>query len=380
MVAGDSVGATGSGVLFLAAVGLSPQASLHSPPRKRLPTPSIIIMPRLPDSFDPVRVGIVGLGRAGRYHLERLSLRDDFRVVALHDTDSTALRNCNEFPARQHGVWSSFLADSVLEAVLIATPPATHFQAAVDVLEAGRDVLIESPLCLRVAEADELLAVASRTGRRLSVLHTHRWDDDFRSAKAMIAEGKLGQVLAAKWNIWQFNPRPESLGWQVRSASNWQHDSAAGGGVLWTFGAHYFDQLLQLVGMEPVSVFARWLGDRSRSEADDSFLAVVTFANGAVGEIEVHHSSFAPQRTGWMVNGTDGAYSNFTHFSATPEGEVVDIGETPLPTAWDEYYAAVAKYLRGSDDNPVTGDQARQVIALVEATRRSAETGCLQDV
>ncbi|MBI5757788.1 MAG: Gfo/Idh/MocA family oxidoreductase [Planctomycetales bacterium] len=337
-------------------------------------------MPRPPDSLDPVRVGIVGLGRAGRYHLERLSLRDDFRVVALHDTHPTALRNCAEFPARPHSDWNSFLTDSELEAVLIATPPATHFQAAVDVMQSGHDVLIETPLCLRVADADELLEVAFRTGRRLSVLHTHRWDDDFRTAQAMIAEGKLGQVLAAKWNIWQFNPRPESFGWQMRSTSDWQQDPAAGGGVLWAFGTHYFDQLLQLVGAEPVTVFARWLGDRRRKDGDDSFLAIVTFANGAVGEIEVHHSSFAPLRTGWIVNGTDGAYSNFTHYSATPEGEIVDIGEPPRPTAWDEYYAAVARHLHGSDSNPVTGEQARHVIALVEATRRSAETGCLQEV
>lgn len=332
------------------------------------------------DAFDPIRAGIVGLGRAGRYHLERLSLRDDFRVVALLDTDPTALRNCDEFDSRQHADWKSFLSDAEIETVLIATPPTEHFQQAIEVLQSGRDALVETPMCLRVADADELLAAAARTGRCLSVLHTHRWDDDFRTARAMIADGKLGRVLTARSSVWQFDPLPETFGWSGRSVSSWQHDPAAGGGVLWTFGSRHFDQLLQLVGAEPVSVFARWLGDRGRSHPDESFLAVVTFANGVIGEVEVHHGSFAPLRTGWVVNGTDGGYSNFTHFSVTPEGELVDINDPPLPTAPDEYYAAIARHLRRGESNPVTGEQARRVVALIEATRRSAESGCLQEV
>lgn len=332
------------------------------------------------DTIGPLCIGIVGLGCAGRYHLERLSLRDDFRVVALHDTLPAALRNSAEFPATPHADWPSFLADAELEVVLIATPPTEHFRQAVDVLQSGRDVLIETPMCLRTADADELLAAAFRSGRRLSVLHTHRWDDDFRTAQTLISAGKLGRVLTAKWNVWQFNPPPVASRRRAQSGSEWRHDPAAGGDVLWTFGSHYFDQLLQLVRAEPATVFARWLADKRQPSAADSFLAVVTFANGAVGEIEVHHGSFAPLRTGWLVNGTEGAYSNFTHFSATSEDEVVDINEPPLPTAWDEYYSAVVRYLRRNEPNPVPGEQARMVVALVDATRRSAETGCLQDV
>lgn len=331
------------------------------------------------DPSTPVRVGIVGLGRVGRYHLERLTLRDDFRVVAVCDTDPAALRNCREFDTTAHADWQSFLSDADVEAVLIATPPAEHARQAIDVLQSGRHALVETPLCLRTADANELLA-AARSGQCLSVLHTHRWDDDFRTARALIDEGKLGRVLSAKWNVWQFARPAGAVESNRRSTSDWQCDPAAGGGVLWTFGSRYFDQLLQLVGAEPASVFARWLEGNDRPNRDDSFLAVVTFANGVVGEIEVHHGSFAPLRTGWVVNGTDGGYSNFTHFSATPEGELVDISDPPLPTAPDEFYTAVTRHLRLGEPNPVPADQARRVVALIEATRRSAETGCLQQL
>jgi scyllo-inositol 2-dehydrogenase (NADP+) len=337
----------------------------------------------LSDSIDPsnpIRIAIVGLGRAGRHHLERLSLRSDFRVVAVCDTDPAALRNCREFDAAPHSDWTAFLRDEAIEAVLIATPPAEHFPQAIDVLRAGRHALVETPLCLRIADSDALLATAARSGRCLSVLHSHRWDDDFRTARAMIAAGQLGQVLTVKWNTWQFNPRPVEIGDGPRSGMDWQRDPMQGGGVLWRFGSRYFDQLLQLAGAEPVSVFARWLDGIDRPNHDDSFLAVVTFANGVIGEIEIHQGSFAPLKTGWIVNGTRGGYSNLTHFSSTPENELVDVRDPPRPTAPDELYTALVGHLRYGEPNPLPGEQARRVVAVIDATRRSAESGSLQEV
>jgi predicted dehydrogenase len=299
------------------------------------------------------------------YHVERIGLRDDCRVVALYDDCADALGRADVARARTHSRWSELLGDEQVEIVLLATPPVQHAELALSALAAGKHVALETPLGMNLAEADAIRAAGRRTGRTVSVLQTRRWDDDFRTAREALAAGTLGRPRAIKFINWHYNPSP---------SPDWRNDASTGGGVLWEFGVHYFDQLLQLAGRPPESVFAR-MTTSPAARADDAFLAIVNFAGDLVAHIEVDRLAPAPAQTGWTIIGDAGSYSGFTHFVPSPDGEIVDLPLTPVAAAIDEYYTRLIQHLRLGAANPVGADEARGPIALIEAVRKSARMG-----
>lgn len=344
---------------------------------------SFLCMP-VPIEFAPVRVGVAGLGRAGMFHVERIGLRDDLRVVALYD-DCLAASERAKAAAPQAANWRALLANDEIELVLVATPPALHAELTIEALSAGKHVLVETPMCLNLAEADAVIAAARRSNRLVSVAHLRRWDDDFRTALQTIVGGELGRPRTIKFINWHYNPYPlqqagaapplPPLSGVANSldAVSWRDNAATGGGVLWEFGIHYFDQLLQLAGRGPESVYAR-LSSGSAGRADDAFLAVVNFPGGLSAQIEVDRAAAAPLDTGWTIAGSLGSYAGLTQYTPNSDGEVVDLPLLPLADA-DDFYAMLARHLRQGGPNPATADEARRAIALIEATRRSARCG-----
>lgn len=343
--------------------------------------------------FAAVRLGVAGLGRAGMFHIERIGLRDDCRVVAAFD-DCPAARNragLQTFPC--HASWSEFLRNDEVELVLVAAPPALHAELTIAALAAGKHVLIETPMCLNLAEADAIIAAAGRTGQSVCVAHMRRWDDDYCTARKALAAGDLGPAQAIKLINWQFNPRVNggrSNGAQrptehaVRAeaspgadiaSDNWRNAAATGGGVLWEFGIHYFDQLLQLAGQSVVSVYARSAPAISILSGEDTFLAIIVFSGGLVAHVEVSRIAPAPLSTGWMVAGTRGSYAGFTQYRPSPDGEVADLPLAALPCQADDFYEQVVRHLRCGEPNPVPAEEARRPIALIEAVRESARSG-----
>ena len=316
-------------------------------------------------NFAPVRVAVAGLGRAGMFHVERLGLRDDCQVVAAYDDCPLAVERSGRPPVPFAESWKELLANDEVELVIIATPPALHAEMAISALASGKHVAVETPLGLNVAEVDAIRAAGRRSGKAVSVLHTRRWDDDFQTACEVLSAGSLGPPRAIKFINWHYNPS---------NAVDWRTDAATGGGVLWEFGVHYFDQLLQMAGSHPESVFARLHSSRD-ARVDDAFLAVVSFAGGLVAQIEVDRLATTPLQTGWIIAGDSGSYANFTQYTTNPDGEVVDLPLMPVAAEVDEFCTRLVRHLRRGSANPVTAEEARGSMALIEAVRKSARTG-----
>jgi scyllo-inositol 2-dehydrogenase (NADP+) len=286
-----------------------------------------------------------------------------------------------------HDDWNHFLANEQIEVVLLATPPALHAELGIHALASGKHVLIEIPMCLSTFEADALIAAGRRSGRSISVAQTRRWDDDYRTAAHVLAGGELGRPMAIKFINWHYNPRARQSSGRaaVQGQStggddglppvHWRNHALTGGGVLWEFGTHCFDQLLQLAGRPVRSVFARTFPSSAGEPFDDGFLAVVGFPGNLTAHVEVHRAAPAPLSTGWTIAGDRGSYAGFTQYTPAPDGEVVDVPITPVAGEADEFYGHVARQIRAGGPNPVPPEEARAVIALIEAVRESARSG-----
>ena len=361
----------------------------------------------------PVRIGIAGLGRMGLYHLQRLSLRDDCRLVTGFDIDTSHAGRAEDHGCQFVNDWATFLAQPDIELVLIATPPDTHARLAIDALAAGKHVAVEQPMCLSVADADEMLEAAWRADGLLGVVNNRRWDDDFQTALATVQSGDLGRIHAIKLEIWEYGFRPGEI---ATREIGWRADQCRGGGVLVEFGATYFDQLLQLVPDSLESVYARIpricnpntkldaaeLESHEGSEAgraEDAFLAIVNFSTGLTARIEANLASPTPVNSGWTVAGTRGGYRNFRKYRVTAEGEIYGTAVESISTDWDRCYFDIFQHVRlnaraanavnkdeddgaesfdsgcGPDQPLTTAAEARRVVQLIEAARQSALTG-----
>jgi scyllo-inositol 2-dehydrogenase (NADP+) len=327
--------------------------------------------PRADRMDAPLRLGIVGLGRTGMHHLERLTLRSDCRLIAVYDEIPERTQAAAGFDCR---CCESFgeLIDAEFDLLLIATPPAAHASLALAGLAAGKHVAVEPPLALTSTDADAIFDAARRAGRRVDIVHNRRWDGDFRTAMDVLRSGELGRLQAVKLVVWEYAYPSDS---PLREQTGWRNDASQGGGVLMEFGPRYFDQLLQMTDSPPRSVLTALYRTGPADGPDSGFAALIQFADGITAHIDVHLASPVPMNTGWLLTGTGGGYKPFRRYSVTPEGEVFDVPIDPLPTDWDGFYASL--FDRLTDDPACSADeqQARCVISLLEAAQESARSG-----
>ena len=315
-----------------------------------------------PPLQNAIRLGLVGLGWKGRYHRERLGLRDDYRIVAIHDANSAAaaafptLLDCFQID------FAALLAAGDLEAVLIATPPESHAPLALAALRAGKHVLVERPLAPDLRDADAMLRAAESAQRSLCVLHSHRWDGDFATAAGVLQAGRLGRLQSARLIARQFAPPLPG-------------DDSRPAGILQRFGPQYVDQMLQLFGEVPRRVDARLTCSAWSPGTPDSFLLWSEFADGRSAQIDVSVGSPAPQQTGWLLHGDQGDYARGRHYRASVDGEVIDVPIEPQATQPDALYDAFSQHLRQGTPLPVTPIEARAVVAVLTAAEQSAASG-----
>jgi predicted dehydrogenase len=203
-------------------------------------------------------VGLIGYGMAGRvFHapLIRAAPTLDLVAIATSRADEVAALD----PAIHCMETAALLADPAIDLIVIATPSATHAAVAADALRAGKHVVVDKPFALSLAEARGLAELAQVAGRTLSVFHNRRFDSDYLSIRAAIADGTIGRVTHFESHFDRFRP-------EVRD--RWREDGSAGSGVWFDLGPHLVDQALALFG-RPLAVSADIVALRPGSAADD---------------------------------------------------------------------------------------------------------------
>jgi predicted dehydrogenase len=208
----------------------------------------------------PIRVGFLGTGLMARYHLGVMLPRDDTMVVAVCEPSPAAFElAADEFTSRDLDVppnepdWRRFLERfaGTLDAVVVITPHAFHFEQATACLEAGLDVYLEKPMVMTAVEAEALIATRDRTGRLLVVGFQGSLSPQVREASRLIASGEIGGLLGISAVVWQ--------DWDVNSAGTWRQDpELSGGGFLFDTGAHMLNTVCDLAGQDVAEVTA-WL-------------------------------------------------------------------------------------------------------------------------
>ena len=204
------------------------------------------------DTSAPLRFAILGCGRMGRLHIERLIADGRGRVVALFDTQSDATETLRrELAPQAHGFsdFDDLLTQTDADAAIIGTPTSLHFDHIRACRARGWHVLCEKPLADR---REHLLTLIdqSRSGPALAVAYQRRSWPVYRVLRDEIQSGRSGAVRA----VTSIN----SERWQQTIGGTWRDDPTLNlGGFLGDAGSHKIDLVFFLTGLRPLNVFAR---------------------------------------------------------------------------------------------------------------------------
>lgn len=336
---------------------------------------------------DTIRVGLIGYGYASKtFHAPLIAGTVGMELAAISSSDESKVKA--DWPGVQVVAEPRHLFnDPSIDLIVIPTPNDTHFPLAKAALEAGKHVVVDKPFTVTLSQARELDALARSLGRVLSVFHNRRWDSDFLTLKALLADGALGEVAYFESHFDRFRP-------QVRD--RWREQAGPGSGIWYDLGAHLLDQALTLFGL-PVSLTVDLAQLRPGAKATDYFHAVLTYPQRRV----VLHGTLlaAAESARYIVHGSRGSY---VKFGLDPQEERLKNGERPpqedwgydmrdgvlsraegdeiveetwltLPGNYPAYYAGIRDALNGSGENPVPASQAIQVMELIELGIESAK-------
>jgi len=192
--------------------------------------------------FEPVRLGISGLGGFGRFALDAFARTPEVRVVAVHDADGDrAARIGGAARAAVCATYAELVTHPEVEVVYLATPPSAHGPQALEALRQGRHVFVEKPLATSLDEADAIARLAAEAGRKVGINYVLRFNPIYRLARRIAASGLLGSLRHMSL---ENDAADENL-----SPGHWFWDPAVSGGIWVEHGVHFFDIAAHLAGV-----------------------------------------------------------------------------------------------------------------------------------
>ena len=275
-----------------------------------------------PDTSRTIRTAVAGFGLSGSvFHGPLLAADAAYSVDAISTADAGRQADAAaRYPAARIVDTPADLLELAgdLDLLVLGTPPATHYPLAKAALEAGLDVVVDKPFTVRSAEGVELIGLAARLGRVLTVFQNRRWDGDYLTVRGLLERGVLG-------NPTRFESRFER--WSPEVAKAWKASATAddGGGVLFDLGTHLLDQAVQLFGPATVThaeLAARRPGERTD---DDVFLAL-RHDSGVTSHLWMNMLC-AQQGPRFRLLGSAGAY---TKHGVDPQEPFIVAGGSPL--------------------------------------------------
>lgn len=257
-----------------------------------------------------MNMAVIGLGFMGAVHLKALAKIPDARVVAVVDTkperlsgDLSGIQGNLGRPGerldfsglKKYTSLSDALADPEVDAADICLPTHLHGPVAIEALRAGKHVLVEKPMALNGAIAEEMLRVAERSGKILMVAQVLRFMPQYEALSGLVKSGRLGAVHSAI-----FRRRTATPTWAA-----WEFDSSKNGGGVFDLLVHDVDFCLHLFGA-PEAVSA--MGTEAMAKGVD--LVVGELHYPGIGNVTVtggwHHVGDYPFSMEYTVIGERG--------------------------------------------------------------------------
>ncbi|MEQ1798572.1 MAG: Gfo/Idh/MocA family oxidoreductase [Lacibacter sp.] len=340
--------------------------------------------------MQPINTAICSFGMSGWvFHAPFISTHPGFRFYAVWERSKNLAQE--KYPdVKVYRTLDEMLADQSVELVVVNTPNATHYDYTKKALLAGKHVICEKPFTVTVVQAEELIQLAAKQNKQLSVFQNRRYDSDYRTIKKVLEEKLLGDVVEAEFH---FDRYKEELSPKLHKET-----PAPGTGSLYDLGSHLIDQTLQLFGM-PQAVFADIAAMRPISQVDDYFELLLYYPSSRV-RIKASYQ-VREALPGYVIHGSKGTFikpktdmqeaqlqagmlPTADGYGTEPEsekgllhteinGKVIKEYIPSLKGNYTDYYEGIYQAIRNNQPLPVTAEDGMKVIKIIEAAFQSSK-------
>jgi predicted dehydrogenase len=339
----------------------------------------------------PINTALCSFGMSGLvFHSPFLSINPHFNFYAVWERTKNLAQE--KFPqVKTYRTLEAMLADDLVELVIVNTPNYTHYEYAKKSLEAGKHVIVEKPFTIDVIQANDLIELAKKQNRVLSVYQNRRYDSDYKTIKKVVSENLLGELVEVEMHFDRFR---EELSPKVHKET-----PGPGAGVLYDLGSHLIDQALQLFG-KPEKIFADIRIVRPNSKVDDYFELLLYYPKLRV---RLKASYIVREALpGYILHGLKGSFIKpKTDIQETLLKEGVIPGKKDWGTEpetekgllhteikgkeviefitseqgnYNDYYNAIFEAIRNNQPLPVTAEEGAEVIKIILAAFKSSES------
>ncbi|KAJ5945911.1 NAD binding Rossmann fold oxidoreductase [Penicillium verhagenii] len=351
------------------------------------------------------KVGIVGYGLSAKvFHIPFINALPEFSLYAIVQRNPGEGNDAaKDFPTvKCFRNQEDLFQDSMVDVVVISTPTNSHFPLVKSALLAQKHVVCEKPFTRTASEADELVALADAEQKLLTVFHNRRWDTDFFTLVELMNNGALGQVTECETRFEFPHVKQAVENPPIATIANAQMNA------IYDLGTHLLDQAVQIFGF-PQRITGL-IGDQTQeedsSESNNIFTVLMHYENDVLVTAKAGKISPDEKPLRFSVKGDKGSYKKFCldtqkeHIMAGKFPDDPGFGLEPAeryeilhaeqndgsiceemvkivqrPPTWAEFYRKLAYALGGQGAVPVSGDEARDIIRIIELALQSSNQG-----
>lgn len=332
-----------------------------------------------------IRLALVGCGRISKNHLEAIhNNSDNIELVAVCDRNLEKANGPAElFKCKAYDNLDDLIAKERPDLISLATPNGIHAKQAIQISNAGIDVITEKPMSLSWDDSNKMIEAAASNNSRLFVIHQNRFNDTVQAVWQALQNGRFGKLYMITSNVfWQ---RPQEY---YDKEASWHGTKELDGGAFMTQASHYVDLVQWIVGSKPKSVYARLATLARNIETEDTGSATIEWENGVLGSINMTVLTYPRNFEGSVTilgeNGTvrigGVAMNEIQHWAfsdSRPEDEGILSKNYTTNSVYGyghtRYYENAVKVLRGEAKALIDGEEAQKSLKILCAIYDSHE-------
>jgi predicted dehydrogenase len=329
-------------------------------------------------------IGIIGCGSIADFHIKALSEIDKAKVTAVSSRSEEKARSVAE---QQGCAWytdyTEMLKDPNVDIVSVTTSSGSHYKIGLEVLRAGKHLVVEKPAAMKAVEVAELMSTAKDCGVTLSVISQRRFEAQHQAIRQVLDDGALGRLLLVEISLPFYRTQ------EYYDSADWRGTLAEDGGALMNQGIHSIDLLLWFGG-PLASVIGKVATQTHEMEAEDIGLAILQFQNGALGTIMASTSIQPGFQAALNLYGEKGSIklegTSITHWTvpgvAEPDFGTPAVGgggvSDPKAISYVNHklqFLDVIQSIETGNTPVVTGLDGYRAVQLVESIYASSQQG-----
>lgn len=333
-----------------------------------------------------LNIGIIGMGKMGAVHAGLINEIEGLKLIAVCEKNKDRINQIKkDYEVKVYDNANDLMNIKEIDYVVITTTNETHEEITLKAMEKGKGVIVEKPMSMNYKSTLRMIEASKKYGKNLFVHHSRRWDRDYLLVKKTLDSNILGDILLVQAKVMLCDKGWPA--WGIEGLKNpWRIKKEYGGGLLLDWGAHLIDQILQLIGRDPIGIYGLLQNKVWSKEVEDYFFSILKFDNDLICQIEASNNARISLPR-WFIIGTKGTLTvkgrsipiwdeaEIRYQNDDGNRECYTIKLEDVQELTKGFYDDMVLFLKGKKKDFVSMYDASKVIKLTDLIRESSDTG-----